>query len=174
MSDSPIAGQGAPDSILAHLYRWHGSAERPGALLRLLAEQVPNDGARFWRLIVEAWPAFDAIPHGRYAAAFRRHRAAWVPSIMSSDDLAAYNALPPIIDLFRGQDASAPIGLSWTTSRAVAEGFATGHRGIKNPSPAVISIKARKSRVCLVCTDRQESEIVLFACPRVGGWQRVA
>ncbi len=147
------------------LFRWHGSEERPGELLALLRLMAPDDGALFWQMVAEHWCSFDLIPHRAYAAVFRRHRAAWSPDAMQGDDRAAFDALPAVVTAFRGQDADAPLGLSWTLRRDVAEGFAMGHRGRRPTTPTVFKASIKKSAVALACEERQEAEIVLFAPP---------
>lgn len=154
------------DPITEHLMRWCNSAQRPHALLRLLAEQSPDDGLRFWRLVAEGWSTFDLIPHRVYTAAFRRYRPRWSPKVMAPSDLSFYEALPAELTIHRGQDASAPIGLSWTLDREVATGFARGHRGIRNPSPALLTVTVQKNTVALAFAQRSESEVVLFAPPQ--------
>jgi hypothetical protein len=158
-----------PDPILTTLFRWAGSAERPAALLRLLSEQSPHNAPRFWRLVVAAWPCFDAIPHRTYARAFKEHRHAWSPDVMPPEGRALYDALHTRVTLYRGQDTRARPGLSWTLSVDVARSFARGHRGISCPFPGVLTATISKRAIAFVCTDRDEDEVVLFRPPPPGG-----
>lgn len=153
------------DCIPEFLLRWFNSVARPHALLWLLSMTAPKDGGRFWRLVADAWCGFDLIPHGAYAAAFRRHRAAWSADAMQGENRAAFDALPTMVTAYRGQDASAPIGLSWTLRRDVAEGFAATHRGARHKAPAIFASAIPKAAVALVCDDREEAELVLFKPP---------
>lgn len=155
-----------PDPITVHLGRWCSSTQRPRALLRLLAAQAPDDGQRFWRLVAAQWSGFDAIPHRAYATAFRRHRPTWSPEVMAQGDRTFYEALPANLTIYRGQDASAPLGLAWTLDREVALSFARGHRGMCNALPLLLTVTVKKEDVALAFSDRGESEIVLFVPPK--------
>lgn len=159
-----LIASGEPAGVLPHLLRWHGSAERPRALLDLVSA-MRVDGAAFWRLVVEAWSGFDRIPHRDFAAAFRNYRSAWSPDAMGPADRAAFDALPAQVTIYRGQSAQAAPGLAWSLVREVATGFAMGHRGIRVPSPAVLKTTVRRSSIAFVCTDRNEVEVVLFRKP---------
>jgi hypothetical protein len=155
-----------PAAVPYFLLRWHGSEKRPLAFLDIVAAMPECEGAEFWRLVAACWPGFDLIPHREFAVAFRRHRSAWTPDAMTGEDRAAFDALPPHLTIYRGQDAGAPLGLSWTLSHDVAEGFARGHRGIRHRSPAICTARVRRSSVAFMCTDRDEAEVVLFRAPR--------
>ncbi len=154
-----------PSRIPGFLYRWAGSEERPHAFLGLYGAIGGGDGAGFWCMVAALWSGFDAIPQRAFAAAFRRYRAAWTPAGMDAQDRAAFDALPPLVRIYRGQDADAPLGLAWTLRWEVAEEFAQGHRGIRHRRPAVLTAKVRRSSVAFMCTDRDEAEVVLFRPP---------
>jgi len=53
------------------------------------------------------------------------------------------------------------MGLSWTTNRKVAAGFAHGHRFIKMPDPVIATCLAPKWAVYGVCVDRGEDDVIL-------------
>ena len=154
----------------AHALRWWNSTEAPGEILDLLGiiARGAIGGAIFWRVVAQEWTGFDAIPHAAYAAAFRRHRAAWSPDCMAPADRAAWDALPEVVTLYRGQPSAAPPGLSWTLRREVAEGFARGHRGIPVPSPAILRASVPRDAVAFCSTERDEAEAMLFAPPARG------
>jgi hypothetical protein len=155
-----------PERIPTYLLRWCTSAERPRALLDLYLLMAPGDGGRFWRLVADEWPSFDAIPHQEYSAAFKRFRAAWSPDVMAGRTKAAFLAMPSAVDIYRGQDGGAPLGLAWTLRRDVAESFARGHRGRRHRQPTVFTITTTKSAIALLCDERDEAEVVLFNRPR--------
>jgi hypothetical protein len=69
-------------------------------------------------------------------------------------------ALPPIIAVYRGCQRGRERGLSWTTERAVAEGFAKGKRCI-NADPTLVSAQIPKQHIFAVFLIREESEIIL-------------
>ncbi|WP_017999329.1 hypothetical protein [Paracoccus sp. N5] len=101
------------------------------------------------------WSGFDRIDHPRFAKLFRRFR--------SSRPIPLVEHLPEKIRMFRGQDVGDAFGLAWTTDRAVAEGFAQGHRGIVHDDPYVYEITVPKEEVAFACDDRGEAEIVLLS-----------
>jgi hypothetical protein len=114
------------------------------------------------------WSGFDRIPHKEFEELLNDSeldRDDFL-SHLSTADRAFYDALPDKgIALYRGQDADGEVGLSWTTDRRVADGFAQGHRGISNPRPVVLKTIIPKSLIAFVCTDRNESEVVLWWLP---------
>lgn len=118
--------------------------------------------AKFWTGLHHVWSVFDAIPHARYAQMFRKHGRKWNVAFMSEAQQAIYKGLPDRVTVYRGQNADAPIGLSWTLDRAVAEGFARGHRGAVRSAPVIIQASVHKSDIASVQWERQEQEIVVF------------
>ena len=134
--------------------RMHNNSTRPTAFAAW-SEGLPAEGAAdFWPAVVREWPGFDRIDHRRYARLFRRFR--------SSRPASFIEHLPDQVRIYRGQDASDPFGLAWTTDRQVAEGFADGHRGIVPDDPCVYEITVDRMDVAFSCDDRGEREIVLL------------
>lgn len=149
-----------------------GSAGRPWGFLGWCADsfQWPNWpsaevtmtilGRGFWQKLRKHWPGFDAVPHWQFSRYMVDLKPYWQPD----DD---WRALPETFTAYRGQDrAQFTPGLSWTLDRAVAKGFARGHRGMRNPDPVVLRKKLRREDVAMVIHDRSESEVVLFDIPR--------
>ncbi len=164
---NPLDSTAAEDYLVSEIGT--GSSQRPHSLLRLHNRMLPRlqneAGAAFWNWVSACWACFDAIPYGRYGAAFRQWRPAWTAQCMTPANQSAFNMLPEVVVIYRGQDARAKPGLSWTLSLPVAEGFAYGHRGLRCPHPTVLCATVLKSDVALVVTDREESEVVLFRPP---------
>ena len=145
---------------LPDLLRHYSSTERPSAFADW-AEGLPRTrvaGTAFWSDVVAEWSGFDRIDHARFAKLFRRFR--------SSRRASMVKHLPGEIRIFRGQDAGDGFGLAWTTDRAVAEGFAAGHRGIAHDDPFVYEITVTRGEVAFCCDDRGEREIVLLRVTR--------
>lgn len=141
---------------LPDLLRHFSSAERPAAFASW-AEALPRSraaGSTFWTAVAREWSGFDRIDHHHFARLFRRFRSSRPASLIEH--------LPERIRIFRGQDTSDAFGLAWTTSRAVADVFACGHRGIMHDDPFVYEITVAREEVALACDDRQEAEIVLL------------
>ncbi|KUF12399.1 hypothetical protein [Pseudoponticoccus marisrubri] len=132
----------------------------------LLKGQEDALGKVFWRLIAEEWTGFDAIPHGWFHLLFHRMRPYLTNDVMRPEDSAAFNALPEEFTIYRGTDAEALPGLSWTLDRQTALEFARGHRGIENSAPVLLSTSVKRSDVALFLKEREEAEILLFAPPK--------
>lgn len=131
-----------------------GSCIRPEHVLRFVRDVPDEAGEIFWRVIAKTWPDFDLIPHPSFEEQFRRFRH-------SAPGSPAQN---PCL-LYRGQDVSAPLGLSWTRDRTVADSFACGHRGRKNPKPIVFVHFASLDTIAFECNGRDEAEVVLLEIP---------
>lgn len=121
------------------------------------------DEVIFWPALHSAWSGFDLIPHRQFARVFKDYKDSWSENHLAPEDASTYKALPDNITVFRGQDATAKVGLSWTLDRKVAEEFARGHRGIFNRNPVVIEAVVSKADIAGVYGERGESEIVLFS-----------
>lgn len=147
-----------------------GSRIRAGLLLSWLERSIRHDrnkaGTMFWQAVMTQWCLFDAIPHAAFARAFKRMADIHDPKYMPSAALAFWRSLPAEeVIIWRGQDAAAGRdGLSWTTDRDVALGFARGKR-VRNDAPALYSAVVNWADIAFACVDRQESEVVLFRPP---------
>jgi hypothetical protein len=71
-----------------------------------------------------------------------------------------YIGLPALVPIWRGCERGRERGLSWTTERAVAEGFAKGQRCI-NEQPTLASAVIPKSHIFGVFCGRGEREVVV-------------
>lgn len=163
-AEAALLARPDPDALRLHLSRFYGSHQRPAAFLDL-ADRMRLDGAAWWRLVMAEWSSLDAIPHAAFAAAFRRRRAAWTPDAMAPADRAMFDALPPLVTIYRGQSDARPLGVAWTLRRDVAAGFAAGHRGIRVPLPVVVAARVRRCAVAFCSAERREAEAVLFRPP---------
>jgi hypothetical protein len=83
-----------------------------------------------------------------------------VADFLERDARAFYDVLPPVVPVWRGCERGRERGLSWTTDRAVAEGFAIGKR-CANEHPTLVRADIPKRHVFAVFVDRSESEIVV-------------
>lgn len=114
------------------------------------------------------WPAFQRVWSGCDNTWDQRKRLYDAltensPShpFLEGNDLAFWQALPDRVPVFRGGDWSHGLGLSWTTSKEVAESFARGHRGIRYSWPVVFEGSIRKQSILTVVTDRNEFEVIV-------------
>lgn len=161
-------------SVSEHLWRHYNSAERPAAVLATLWDRSLTHEDR-WRLIIEHWPTFDAIPHMAFEKWFAQERAYLrdcpdgLARLMSDGDRASFLSIDAgrrATVIYRGQPEPTPeggrLGLSWTTDPEVARQFAHGHRGQVATNPTIYSIKVARNDVAFCNNDRGESEVVLW------------
>lgn len=144
------------DEFIEWLYgvQGGGSEQRPHHVLSWAENLEDHEGVDFWRVMIEFWSGFDLIPHHEFSRLFLRF----------ADTAPGYNGGQQVV-VFRGQDEFTPLGVSWTESRDVAEGFARGHRGILNRYPIICQFTATEREIAFTCDDRDEAEIVLFVPP---------
>lgn len=160
MSIAPIAtycfGMTEAQTFLRWLYGPDGgnSAQRPHLVVAWANDLADDDGPLFWEVVTTAWSGFDLIPHKGFADLFHRFASSVPPCEVDQQ-----------VTVYRGQDADADKGLSWTRDRKVAEAFAHGHRGLKNPSPMIFEMKIEPEQIAFVCHDRDEAEVVLRRLP---------
>lgn len=87
--------------------------------------------------------------------------------VMNEEELAYYNSLPDKVTLYRGcsieeyedEDGDSCFGISWTTSRDVAEFFAFRN---EQEDTAVYSIEVDKEDIKAVFLSRNEFEAICF------------
>ena len=83
-----------------------------------------------------------------------------MPDLLNPADRCFYDALPRVVQVWRGCEQGRERGLSWTTDRAIAAEFAQGKR-CRNKTPTLVHAEIPKQHILAVFTERQESEIVL-------------
>lgn len=135
------------------------STDRPYHVLEWAEKvlcDVNEDGAAFWRVVIEEWPSFDLIPHEEFAIQFERFI-----------DYLPTHGIKEGLQLYRGACATHAPGMSWTTDRAVAERFSIGHRGKFNVHPVVYEYFAEPYEIAFRINTRNESEVVL-TYPTIG------
>ena len=120
----------------------------------------PND-ASFFKFLGEQWTSFDNLFEFRYELVnlFVRNRQ-YTSLMMDDDDLEFYDSLPDVIKVYRGQDASNEVGLSWSTSKEVAHNFATMFARYRCKNPVLLSASIEKSQIFAVKVGRNESEVI--------------
>jgi hypothetical protein len=136
------------------------SSERRLLPVLSLIESAPPE--IFWRALMSEWNTCDATWD---------HRARLLQAMLnaakpSMDFLALahrefFETLARQVQVFRGCSAPRVRSVAWTTNRAVAVGFARGHRRIRVPDPVVATAVIPKEHIFLVTNDRKENEIVL-------------
>jgi hypothetical protein len=117
----------------------------------------------FWPVWLDWWNVCDFLwPYRGIVLDMLRFRDGGTKAypFQSPKDRALYDELPPTIEVFRGGKRPTIRGVSWTTDRRVAEGFATGKRA-RTPDPRLAVAQIDKAHVFFLSTERQEAEVVL-------------
>ena len=83
-----------------------------------------------------------------------------IADALDSEARHFYDSLPRLIPVWRGCEQGRERGLHWTTSRAIAEKFASGQRCV-NPRPTLVTAQIPKRHIFAVFAKRNEAEIVL-------------
>lgn len=139
----------------------YGSHERAGPLLERLNVMPIN---LFWLVFQRNWQTCDDLcPHTRRYIQILNYAKRW--KAKSHDYLSTsvrewFDGLPDPIPVYRGGSFLTKNGLSWTTDRAIAEGFARGHRTIPVPMPIIATGMVAKNDI-FTAIGGKECEIVL-------------
>jgi hypothetical protein len=80
--------------------------------------------------------------------------------LLEPDERAFFEALPPLVTVWRGCEAGRERGISWTTDQAIATQFAWGKRCI-NKVPTLVRAEIPKQHIFAVFTSRRESELAV-------------
>lgn len=118
--------------------------------------------ADWWCLLGEHWSSCDRISSHkerlrRYLSTARRPH---LDAMMTDDELGAMESMPDAITVYRGCYAANIDGLSWTTSKDVAERFPTLNR-YRRPGQRPLLIEgAAMARRAVLKLGRQEHEVI--------------
>ncbi|RVD55416.1 hypothetical protein EN828_25310 [Mesorhizobium sp. M2D.F.Ca.ET.185.01.1.1] len=139
----------------------YGSHERAGPLLERLNGMPIN---LFWLVFQSNWHTCDDLwPHTKGYTQILNYAKRWKArpyDYLSTSVRAWFDELPDPIPVYRGSCFLKKNGLSWTTDKNIAEGFARGHRGISVPLAVVAEGLIAKSKI-FTAIGRKECEIVL-------------
>jgi hypothetical protein len=136
------------------------SEKRPRELLNLIANDPPEV---FWPIFLTQWSSCDAgwQYQERLAQIFRRVGPCPADVYALCNDAKFFANLPEQLTIYRGGDRSRiEAGISWTTEREIALGFASGHRGICPKSPVIATATICKADIFAAINDRDEAEII--------------
>lgn len=129
--------------------------------------RLSND--EWWRLLGLVWYSCNAIADARLKLTreLREANAEDRRLMMSGPSAAAWDALPPEFTVYRGCSAANRPGLSWSTSREVAEAYAVqaASQGA-GMAPLVLTGTVLKP-YCVLMLDRGEAEAVSWNVWRV-------
>lgn len=141
-------------------------------LSSLIAMQFEVDSNDWLRLLGEWWTSCDDISErARDEEDFSLWQSPfeWLAErpldlrhlMMTQEELAALEALPPVLTIFRGCYAINKRGLSWSLDRSVAEGFPFKHRYTQEGQPLLVRAEVARDDVLMLKLDREEQEIVV-------------
>jgi hypothetical protein len=116
----------------------------------------------FWPIVINNWSSCDASYHvaNVLLRLMRRHGARDRRKWMNAKQREIYDALPDRVEVWRGSDRKRVRSIAWSTSRKVAERFATGMRGGAFTNPVIAHAFIPKEHVFWV-DEGDEQEIVL-------------
>jgi hypothetical protein len=123
------------------------SGDRPEVLLGLCITQ-PSEV--FWPVVRMRWSTCEDTWAWREVAL----------GMLRSHQATRPEVTPGVRRIWRGCSRSRVLGLSWTTDRAVATGFAAGHR-VPVPNPVVAEATIDERGVFVAIDDRKEAEVVI-------------
>lgn len=140
---------------------------RLGTLIKL---RCRLSDAEWWPLLGLVWYACNHIADARRVLTpeLKAAPAEHLRMMMSGQSASAWDALPMQFTVYRGCYAYNRTGLSWSTSRVVAEAFALEPR-VRDPveAPLVLTGSVQKQH-CVLMLDRGEAEVVAWQVMRVG------
>lgn len=86
---------------------------------------------------------------------------------MDDTDLAAWQALPSEVEIWRGCSRVNTGGLSWSLSKETAAGFPMQNRyhPPQGEKPILLRAVVHKAAIAAVKFDREESEVILAEIP---------
>jgi len=118
------------------------------------------------RLLGEEWSICDNIAQWSFAlddtpfSDLAEYPESWRHCMMTPDELAALNALPPLVTVWRGCYAHNKRGLSWTLDRDVAQRFPLLHRYRHVGQPLLIRAEVARDQILALKLDRNEAEVI--------------
>ena len=149
---------------IVNILRTYTSDRDRWELFANLAENDKLSDEAFNKGLVIAWTVGRGTGDFRAIQYFMRCKKELV---MNEEELAYYNRLPDKVTLYRGcsmdeyedEDGDSCFGISWTTSREIAEFFAFRN---EQEDTAVYSIEVDKEDIKAVFLSRNEFEAICF------------
>lgn len=145
------------DAILLH----RSSYEKMGAILDLL-KSVPIDFRTWLRILGENWSDCDNIfAYHKFLKCFLP-KEGHVVEMMTAEELAAYEALPDTVTIYRGCGKKNKNGASWSLDKNIAARFPFLNR-YQVADPTLVTATVNKCHILAVKLGRNESEIITFS-----------
>ena len=151
------------EAPLDEVSKYLGSFDSYARTRAMTLLMVASTAQRCLQIFLEWGNMCDApwLCHSNLAVALRR-ALAQLPLIelLEAAERTFYVGLPDLAPVWRGCERGRERGLSWTTDRAIAEGFAVGKR-CANRYPTLARAEIPKQHIFGVFLSRQESEVAL-------------
>lgn len=128
-------------------------------LLRFQEVEAKLDDATYWRLLAEVYSTVER-PGGEVFHLLRSDRPQR-ECFMTDDERAVFEALPEVLDLWRGDTEHDDLGWAWSLDRGIAEWFARQRERVYGGRARVRASRARKTEAVGYLTRRGEAEIVI-------------
>jgi len=145
------------DKSLLH----YGSYELMGAILEL-ARNYWGPSKLWLRILGENWSGCDNIFAYQHILKSLLPEQGPVVEMMTSEELAAYEALSDTITIYRGCGKKNKKGASWSLDQNVATKFPFLNT-YQVPDPILVTATVDKYQILALKLDRNESEIITFA-----------
>lgn len=145
------------DKSLLH----YGSYEKMGAILELI-RSAPIDFGTWLRILGENWSDCDNIFAYQNILKHLLPKEGPVVEMMTAAELAAYEALPDTVTIYRGCGKKNKKGASWSLDKSIAAKFPFLNR-YKVADPILVTATVDKCHILAVKLERNESEIITFS-----------
>jgi hypothetical protein len=140
--------------------------ERGGRLHYILDTYAPECGLDSelshdeWPFLLrEFWEACEFVSERMWDLQATLPARGPVSTMMTSRENAAYDALPEIVTVYRGQDAEWEPGMCWSLNRDVANWFAMRFTKME---PLVLTAEVKRADILALKLDRKEHEIITY------------
>ena len=136
-----------------------GSTQRTAALIDECA-MLRHELA--YELFRRVWPSCDdTMPYTEEIRPILQSSIDWMTIDGQLPHEPWFDALPSRFRVYRGCNANAVNGFSWSIDREVALTFAGGHRGLHLSHPVLSSGMVRKNSILMTIGDQHEREILV-------------
>lgn len=144
------------DEILLHC----SSYEKMGAILDIAKNHWgPSD--IWFRILGENWSGCDNIFAYQNILKHLLPKEGPIVEMMTAEELAAYEALPDTVTIYRGCGKKNKKGASWSLDKNIAASFPFLNR-YQVTDPILVTATVDKSHILAVKLDRNESEVITF------------
>lgn len=143
----------------AEVLTFQDSYSRMNVMLHMFGEF--KNSSVWYRLVGDFWSICDLISLYREPLQAFLPKQGPVVEMMTKKELAAYEALPEVVTIYRGCGKKNRRGPSWSLDKDVASKFPFLNR-YQVAEPMLLTAKVHKSQILAVKLCRQEAEVITF------------